>query len=458
MPSLKFYTKPWKHQLEALEFLMPRSYGALYTDMGSGKTKVMIDLIANRGFKKVLVLTTKKICQRRIWETEFNKHYNGNIYNILDISKYASDRKGREVEKSIKLNNNSPIIVVNNYDSVWRKPFREFVLRFGFDCVICDESHRIKGAGSKVSRFLALLGKRVPNRYIMTGTPLAQSIFDIYGQYRFLNPEIYGTRYDVFKHRYGIWINRGDYEVLDKYQNLDEFYENMFSCAFIVPSLDLDLPPVHNLPWKFYLPKKTQKYYKELVKEGVLETKKGNVIATNILTNIIRRQQLTSGYLPTDEGVIKVDEARVEAFRELLEDLPDEPIVVFAKFRKDIKNIRRVVKELGRKSSELSGRRDTSDNWYYGKTNVLVVQISAGAEGIDLTRARFGIYYTKTHALWQYEQSWKRLHRPGQTRSTTFFHLTACMDKGKTIDESINESLEKGQDLIDRVMAGEVYI
>lgn len=448
--------KLWRHQIEALEYFKPRNYGALYTKPGTGKTRIMLELIKSRDFKLTLITCPKKVC--RVWPTEFNKHFRGNNYKILDVSLYANERKVTEVKKVLELNKNIHLIIVNNYDSVWRKPLRDFLLKIKLDCVICDESHRIKTPGSKVSRFLTLLGKRVPNRFLMTGTPLAQSPLDIYAQYRFLNPEIFGTNYAVFKERYANWIQvPGGFSMLNKsnpYKNLDELHEKMFSCAFM-PEVEQNLPPVQDILWEFDLPKKSEKYYKELKKEGVLELKEGVVDSGNVLAIITRLQQLTSGYLPTDEGIVEIDAARKDSFRELLESLPDgEPVVVFCRFRKDIKNCRRVVKDMGRKSSEISGVRDTSTNWYAGKTSVLVVQISAGSEGIDLTRARYGVYYTKTQALWQYQQSRKRLHRPGQVRPTTFYHIVARMSRGRTIDEDINQSLEDNENLIDVILRG----
>jgi SNF2 family DNA or RNA helicase len=171
-----------------------------------------------------------------------------------------------------------------------------------------------------------------------------------------------------------------------------------------------------------------------------------------------RLQQLVSGYLPVedDEGakkVVRVDDSRQIAFKELLEDIPEEePVVVFAKYRKDIKNIRKTVKELGRKSSELSGARDTMKNWEDGKTQVLVIQITSGAEGIDLTRSKYTVYYTPTHSLSQYLQSRKRAHRPGQTRPVIYYKLVSKMKKGKTVDELIYQSLDNNQEVVSSIM------
>lgn len=449
---MKFYTKPWKHQTEALDYLYPRSFGALYTDMGSGKTKIMIDLIVNRGFKRVLIVAPKKVC--RVWAPQFLVHAPNEPYTVLDLSEMSGDKKVLTLRQSTKI---AQQVLIINYDSVWREPFKKMILKYKLDAVICDESHRIKTPGSKASRFLTQLGKRVPNRFLMSGTPLAQSPLDIYGQYRFLNPAIFGTNFGKFQDSYAnMVLTQGGFKMIDKnnpYKNLDNLQAKMFSCAFKTDVVQ-NLPETQDIRVEFDLSPKAQKYYKEFKKEGALIFKKGNVEAGNILAVMLRLQQLTSGYLPLDTGEIEdIDDSRRAALRDLLEDLPpEEPVVIFAKYTRDIKNIRRVVNDMGRTSSEVSGKRDTLNNWLAGKTTVLVVQISAGAEGIDLTRARYCVYYTLDYSLSRYLQSRKRVHRPGQTRPVVYYTLIAKLKSGKTIDEQIAESLANNQEITDKIM------
>ena len=437
---------------------MPLNFGALYTDMGSGKTKIMVDLIRNRGWGKVLIVCPKKVA--RVWPREFQKHARRADINVIDVSDIAGAKKPTHIRESVLNNKLAQQVIIVNYESVWRSPFREFLLKYKLDCIICDESHKIKSPASKCSRFLTLLGKRVPNRFLMTGTPLAQSPLDIYAQYRFLKPSIFGTNFGNFKDIYANMIkDAGGFAILDKktpYKNLDELQEKMFSCAFKTDS-EIELPPTQDILVEFPLSPKAEKYYKELQKEGCLELAGGTLETGNILAIITRLQQLVSGYIPLElDGVTKlteIDTTRQEALKELLEDMPaSEPVVVFAKYRKDIINIRNLVKAMGRKSSELSGKRDTMHRWEAGKTTVLVVQISSGAEGIDLTRARYCVYYTLTPSLGQYLQSRKRIHRPGQDKPVIYYTLIAKMKKGKTIDEKILEALKNNKRVVDSIM------
>ena len=454
MGNLIFYTKPWKHQLQAIEYLMPRRFGALYTDMGSGKTKIMLDLIVNKGFKTTLILGTKRGCS--VWDTEFKKHIKNNNFGLIDLSKLPGDKKSTHLLERVTTLNFEHVIIVNNYDSVWRRPFKDFLLRYPIDCVICDESHRIKGAGSKVSRFLGLLGRRTPYRYIVTGTLMAQTPLDVYGQYRFLEPTLFGTNHENFLDRYANRIIAPEgYKYINRYnpyKNLDDLYTKVFSCAFTANS-ELDLPETQDIEWYFDMPTKSLKYYKELVKESCLELETGNVTAQNALTMLIRLQQLSSGYLPTDNGVEQIDNARQTAFMEWLEELPiDEPVVVFCKFVKDIKDVRQAVESMGRTVSEVSGRIDTLEAWQNGKTDVLVVQISSGAESLDFTRAKYAMYYSLSQELWKYQQSRKRLHRPGQKRPVIFYHLLSKAPRMRTVDEKLLEGLRSNRNIIDDIM------
>jgi SNF2 family DNA or RNA helicase len=463
--DFKFYTKPWKHQKQALEYLMPRSYGALYTDMGSGKTKIMIDLILNKGFKRTIIVCPSKLCELKTWDKEITVHApERSILTLNPVKISGVNRVNFILNQRKSAKNFDAEVLIVSYSSIWREPFKTYLLnKYKPDCIICDESHKIKTPGSKCSKMLCVLGRRSPNRFLMTGTPLGQSPLDIYAQYRFLAPEIFGTNYDNFKQQYANWVNLPGMmiPILDKknpYKNQDELRKKMFSCAFAVET-EQSLPPTKDVIVEFELSAKAQKYYKELRKEGCLELKKGVLETGNVLSVITRLQQLTSNYVPieTDEGekkVLRVDTSRQEAFQEILENIPEyEPVVVFCKYRKDIKDVRVACNNLGRLSSELSGKRNTMEDWLKGKSKVLIIQISSGAEGLnDLIIAKYCIYYSLTHSVIQYKQSRKRVHRPGQTRPVTYYILVAKLASGKTIDEQILDSLKNNQEIINDIM------
>ena len=313
--------------------------------------------------------------------------------------------------------------------------------------------------------YLAKLGKVVPHRYLVTGTPLAEKPTDIFAQYKFLDPSIFGTTIGRFREEYEnldpIMTARIGHRILDKYEpykNLDKLREKMFSCAFYIHS-SIELPEQTDIECKFLMPAKTEKLYHQVVKEKVAELNGLWMESNNALTTILRLQQITSGYARVEdldtkeEKIINVDHARREELKELLDEFPkDEPIIVFGHYKKDLKNIHRACRELGISSGEVSGSRNDLKEWKSGKLRVLALQYNSGSESIDLTRARYCIYYSLTQRLALYEQSRKRIHRPGQAKPVVYYHMIEVMKKGFTIDQKIYAALAQKKDVVKSIM------
>lgn len=469
--NFKTRTTPWEHQIKALEYLYERDCAALYTDMGTGKTKVIIDLIQNRGFKRVLIVCPNKLAVNKVWEKQISIHGFTDQIIPLGLASLSSNEKVDLLKAALQegdLLSKKSLVIIVNYESVWRDPFAKFLLtkKVGIDCVVCDESHRIKSPSSKCSRFLTKIGKQVKYRYLMTGTPLAENPSDVYAQYRFLDPKIFGTNFGNFKAQYEnvdpIKTARIGHTVLDKnesYKNLDILREKMFSCAFQAKS-SVKLPKTRSIRVEFEMSEKAQHIYKQVKKEGALILGDEFMEVNNVLTLITRLQQITSGYVAMEDDngnktLRKIDDSRKEMLSELLQELPeDEPVVVFAKYRADLKMISEVSKELGRGYSELSGTLDTLDRWKAGDTTILGVQYASGSEGEDFTRACYCIYYSETHSLALYRQSRKRVHRPPQNRPVVYYHLIAKMKNGVTIDEDIVQAWRNKEDIVKKVMRG----
>ena len=465
----KYKTEPWSHQKKALSYLCKRDRAALYTDMGSGKTKVMIDLIQTRGFKRVLIVAPNKACE--VWEEQIAIHGLDGLYDIFRLNKYSAVKVSNILSKMCirtreDAQNRISVFIIN-YEKVWRKGIENMFLRktFGLDCVICDESHRIKTPRSKCSMYLSRLGKVVPHKYLVTGTPLAENPVDVYAQYKFLDPTIFGVNFTNFRDEYEnldpVMTARIGHRILDKnnpYKNLDKLREKMFSCAFYIES-SVELPEQTDVVRHFKMPPKTELLYHKMLKEKVAELNGLWLESDNALTTVLRLQQITSGYAHVEDidtkekKILNVDHARREELKELLMEFPTgEPIVIFAHYKKDLKNIKKACVEADMTYSEVSGNVDTLKEWKQGKTQILAVQYSSGSESIDLTRARYCVYYSLTQRLALYEQSRKRIHRPGQTKPVVYYHLIETMKKGYTIDQKIYEALKSKKDIVEYVM------
>jgi SNF2 family DNA or RNA helicase len=186
----------------------------------------------------------------------------------------------------------------------------------------------------------------------------------------------------------------------------------------------------------------------------IAEFEGNELTAANALVKVVRLMQITSGVIRDAEKVAhRIGSEKIKLFADILEDIdPAEPTVVFCRFTADIEAVRKAAEKLGRTTSELSGKRNDLKAWQAGETNTLVVQIKAGKEGVDFTRARYCFYYSMTHSLGEYEQSLRRNHRPGQERAVFFIHLVA----EDTVDEDIYAGLEKKKRIVLSVLEGVV--
>ena len=295
----------------------------------------------------------------------------------------------------------------------------------------------------------------------LSGTPMANSPLDIYGQYRFLDPSIFGTNYYLFKQQYAV-MGGPDLKFVVGYKNQKTLNDKFRSIAYTCRMSDIKdriklpdaLPPVQR---DVILPSKDMKMMKEFNKEFIAECESGHIVANNVLTKLLRLQQIASGFcmVNTDTAgnteVQELNTAKQDCLADMLSDIsPVSSVVVFCVYRHDIKAIREAATKAKRDVFELSGTVNELDEWKQKDGAVIAVQIQAGAEGVDMTKANHAVYFSVPHSLALYNQSKARLYRPGQTGSVSFIHLIA---KG-TVDEAMYKSLIKKKDTIESIKEG----
>lgn len=449
----------WQNQEEALQFAMKHPACMLDMDMGTGKTRVAIDTAYKRhDAYRVLVVCPKAVIG--VWRENLKKFAPDNRWACWDLQKGTIREKAENLREWLKTPASRQFVIIN-YDSVWRKEMGELITRSGFNMVILDESHRAKAAGSKVSKYLAMLGKRVPYRMCLSGTPMANSPLDVYGQYRFLDPNIFGTNHYLFLQEYAI-MGGPDLKFIVGFKNQKTLNEKFNSIAYHCKMSDIAdriklpdaLPPTQE---KVELPNKDMKTMRQLNREFIAECGSGHVVISNVLVKLVRLQQICSGFCYTQESVFENPEiqelntAKEDALTDILEDIDkNENVVVFCNFRHDLEAIHRSAEKNGRKCFELSGSENTLEDWKKTDGAVVAVQIQAGAEGVDMTKSSHAIYFSLPHSLALYNQSRARLYRPNQTRPVAFKHLIAS----DTIDESLYRSLIRKEDIMESIKAG----
>lgn len=448
--QLPVKAKPFEHQIRAFALARTLDNSALLMEQGTGKTLVAIAVAGDRYLKgeirRLLVVCPSSVLYE--WKRQFEELAGfPHVFHILEgpireRAEFLRQTHSQDVE--------GLFIVAVNYEATWR--LEEELKDWQPDMIILDESQKIKRLQAQQTKACIRIGRYARYRMILTGTPVTQSPLDYFTQYQFLDDRIFGRSFRRFRDRYAIMGGYGGYQVVS-YKNLEELVEKVSQIAFRVRKDEcLDLPDTLDQFRYVQLEPEARKFYDEMLEKAIIRfSEDEQVTAPIILTELLRLQQITGGFLPVGDGVRQVSKAKLEALREVLEDLKDagKQVVVFARFRPEIEAIAKVAEELGLTTFTLTGETSTKDRgrgirgFQDGKIQVFIAQIATGGLGITLTAADTAIFYSADFSLANYDQAKARLHRIGQKRPVTYIHLVV---KG-SIDEEVIRRLEKKQDV-----------
>lgn len=344
------------------------------------------------------------------------------------------------------------VFVIVGYESFWREPLRKAIINYQPDMIIYDEGHRLKGRGTRQSRFAHTLTSK--HILALTGTPFPNGPEDAFSLFKAIDPSVFGTRWVDFEDRYIIRGGFQRYQIIG-YRNLPEFEQRIADHSFRITKAEaLDLPPQVDVEIPVTLSKKARAIYDKLSKEAIAEIEafdgsQGIALSRIVLTNIIRLQQVASGFVRVEDGrILDFDTSKLDMLSDLLRDALDAAgrVVVFCRFRHDVDAVSAVARRLiGDHVYRIDGRVDPRDReaqlaWFRTfEPAVLVGQMQVASLSIDLTCAHVGIFFSRDYSLLNFDQARGRLHRHGQKQKVTYYHLVA----DQTIDENIYQALLK---------------
>lgn len=445
------------HQIKGLNMALERfkegaGFGLLF-EMGCGKTLTAISiagaLFAKNLIKKVLVVCPSSIVS--VWEGDIEK-FAAFPYTVRALQGNKQTRlKLLEDLLNATLGDPPLCIAVINYESVHREGIFQALQGYDADLIICDESQRIKSHKAAQSKALHKLGDKAKYKLILSGTPVQNNAIDLWSQYRFLDPSIFGSNFYAFKARYTVPGGFQGKQIIG-YQNIDDLIKRAHSIAYRVTKEEcLDLPEQLFIDRPIELSAPEKRLYNDIKNESLAELESGTVTAETILTKILRLQQFTGGFLADDEGKVnQVSSAKLDVLKEILEDyIPTgEKAVIFAKFTEELKAIKKLLDDMGIKFSFIDGSVPQSERGALvsqfqqdPETKVFLAQISTAGLGITLTAASLSIFYSYGYNFADYQQATARTHRIGQIKKCTYINLVC---KG-TIDEKILKALSKKQ-------------
>ncbi|GHU58854.1 hypothetical protein FACS1894133_4420 [Clostridia bacterium] len=438
-PKLDVDGKPIQIKSRGYAFLM---------EMGCGKSLTAIaiagTLYLNKEVHNTLVVAPLSILG--VWESEFGK--------FADFDYTLAILNGTGVKKADTLRHlkGSPLqVAVVNYESMWR--IEKEIAAWKPDLIIADEGHKLKDHSINASKAMHRLGAKAKYKLLLTGTVITNKAIDIFSQYKYLNPLIFGNSFYTFRNRYFDMTGYGSYTPVLKKTMEPELTARIHSIAYRATKAEcLDLPEITDVIRYVELEPSATKLYHELTKDSYTELNGAEVTATNILTKMLRLQQLTGGFLSGDDDKTSksVSMAKLNALSDIIDTAQEsgQKLVIIARFVAEIHAIKRLLDKQNIAYSAISGEtKDRTEQVRKFQTDpnvtVFIGQIATAGLGITLTAASTMVFYSEDFNYANFEQSRARIHRVGQTQNCTYIYLTA---KG-TIDEKVLKALRNKADL-----------
>lgn len=465
-PEVKFNKPPpFDHQKKALALCLSRPSFGLFAEMGTGKTRVMVDLLAylktitpKAEWEPALVFCPLAVVEN--WTREVQKYQP----TLRAKALLRGTSKGKITELHAARENGADLIVVN-YETAWRM-LDEFK-KYYWSAIILDESTKIKNRASKQGKAAVKIGQWGRRRYILTGTPMPNSPLELFNQMKFLDTAIFGPSFYAFRDRYAIMGGYQHYQVVG-WKNLPELSQKVALVSYSIKKKDcLDLPEKIYKEYRFLMTEVQAMAYRQMADDLVTEYE-GKTIAVDVmLAKLTKLRQISSGFLYSDEGTPLrfTENHKLEKCLDLLDQLADDhKVVVWCLFKEEMDAIQKGIAEIGKKrlnecrtpfkavrfDGSVPGPKRASlvDSFQEDPAvRVFIGQQHAGGLGITLTAADYCIFYSNDYSPEIRYQAEDRLHRIGQKKSVTYIDL---LTKG-TIDITIKSALARKKKLSDVV-------
>jgi SNF2 family DNA or RNA helicase len=474
MMNYKFKTKPYQHQLNALALSWEKPYFAYFMEMGTGKSKVLIDNIAmlyDKGKINGALIIAPKGVIGTWYKDQIPGHMPDHVeYKAVMWQANINIKQQKKLDTLFETGEDLHILVMN-VESFSTKKGIEFAYKF-LSChntmMTIDESTTIKNPDAKRTKNICKLGPHAKYRRILTGSPITKSPLDLYKQCDFLAPELLGhSSYYSFRTRYAIMktANFGgrSVQIVVGYRNLPELTDMLKAFSYrVLKDECLDLPKKTFMKRIVKLTKEQEHAYKQMSQLALAQFQGKLMTTATVMTQLMRLHQITCGHFTADDGTIKdLKNNRTDELSDLLNEVHGK-VVIWAHYQYDVETIvERIKKEHGDNSvvtyyglTPQDQRQDNIKKFQdkEGPVRFLVGTTATGGYGITLTAASTMIYYSNGYDLEKRQQSEARIDRIGQESPMTYIDLLA----ENTIDDRIVVALRKKVNIASQIMGEEL--
>ena len=472
--NYKFKTKPYKHQLDALQDSWDKENFAYFMEMGTGKSKVLLDnaaMLYDKGKINGLLIIAPKGVYKNWYDSEIPTHLPDHIFKKMVLWKTSDkSKKQQQLLNTLFETGTNLHILLMNVEAFSKGDGAAFAYKF-LSChnamIAIDESTTIKTPTSNRTKNILALREHAKYRRILTGSPVTKSPLDLFSQCEFLDPWLLGhTSYWTFKSRYAvtrkIQVQGRQVEIVVGYRNLGELSEKIQPFSKRVLKDDcLDLPKKTFMKHIVEMTKEQKKVYKQMKEEAIAYLDGKVLSSATVMTQLMRLHQITCGHFTPDDGEIKnLPCNRMTELMDILENVHGKA-VIWSHYTHDV---RRIIEEIKR----VYGDDSVVD--YFGQTTsdersknikkfqnddkcrFFVGTTHTGGYGITLTAASTMIYFSNGYDLEKRQQSEARIDRIGQKYPMTYIDIY-CED---TVDARIVKALKKKVNIASQIMGEEL--
>jgi len=472
--NYKFKTKPYAHQIIALEKSWNKEVFAYFMEMGTGKSKVLIDNISmlyDKGkINGALIIAPKGVYQNW-YDIEIPTHMADHVEKKVVLWKALINDKQRKQLNTLFEPGEDLHILCMNVEALSTSKGVEFARKFldtHNTLMAIDESTTIKNPEAKRTKNIVNLGREARYRRILTGSPVTKSPLDLYKQCEFLEEGLLDyTSYYAFRTRYAVMrsANFGgrSVQIVVGYKNLSELSNNLQPFSYRCLKEDcLDLPDYTYTKRIIQMTPEQKKIYTQMKQLALAELNGKMMTTATALVQLMRLHQITCGHFTADDGTVKsIKNERLSTLLDVLDEVENKA-VIWAHYRHDIKSIIEAVEKRFGKDSYVTYYGDTPNE--ERQSNIKKIQDpnspvrfligtpQTGGYGITLTEANTMIYYSNGYDLEKRTQSEARINRAGQKRKMTYIDLI-CED---TVDEKIVKALRKKMNIASKITGDEL--
>lgn len=456
--------KLYDHQQSGVDFIKKcKGKAALFWDMGTGKTctalstfKLMRQYYPDL---KMVVLCPLTLIEAA-WQEDTAKFTDYKFGNLRTLKP-----KGGYDQYDVLCCNYETMVSQNRY-----RIFKEIIEKC--QCfVVLDESSRIKNPKADTYKNLIKLRNNIKFRVVMSGTPCPNDYTELWTQINFIRPGLLPDSFYKFRN-YFFHLARGDQRIQQngfipkramsemfrkgwKYQLSDKKRDELFKIiepyTYWLKKEDcITLPDTVDQVRLVTMTTEQKKAYKEMKNDLITFIEEQAVTAQVALTKLMKLRQITSNFLLTPEHEAKTisnNNPKLKALDELLEDIGDKQVIIWAVFKHDIKTIeeRLLAHGVGTLYSGTDDKNQVIQDFKAGRIKYIVANPQSVAHGLTLVNCSYSIYYSLDYSWENYIQSKNRIHRIGQTKKCTYIHLLAENSIDQMIYETLGNKAEKNE-------------